>query len=29
MATFYDMSPNNKFSYLRVYSIDNPVYTPD
>ena len=29
MAAFYDVSPNDKFSYVRVYSIYNPAYTPD
>ena len=29
MAAFYDVSPNNKFSYIRVYSIYNPAYKPD
>ena len=29
MAAFYDVSPNDKFSYVRVYSIYNPAYNPD
>ena len=29
MCAFYDVSPNNKISYARVYSIYNPAYKPD
>lgn len=29
MCAFYDVSPNNKFTYARVYSIYNPAYKPD
>lgn len=29
MAAFYDVSPNDKFCYVRVYSIYNPAYKPD
>ncbi|WP_444886258.1 hypothetical protein [Microbulbifer sp. JMSA008] len=29
MCAFYDVSPSNKFSYVRVYSIYNPGYKPD
>jgi hypothetical protein len=28
MAAFYDVSPNNKFSYVHVYSIYHPDYQP-
>ena len=28
MAAFYDVSPNDKFQYVRVYSIYNPAYAP-
>ncbi|CUK14227.1 hypothetical protein RUE5091_03747 [Ruegeria denitrificans] len=29
MCAFYDVSSNNKFTYVRVYSIYNPGYAPD
>ncbi|WP_444904834.1 hypothetical protein ACJJIU_08585 [Microbulbifer sp. CnH-101-E] len=29
MCAFYDVSPSNKFSYVRVYSVYNPGYKPE
>lgn len=26
MAAFYEVSPNDKFQYVRVYSVFNPAY---